>query len=49
MRRPHRSFHVYIWMLLLPALIAAVIVGVSVRKEDPVNAALPDAIAGDAE
>lgn len=41
MKRPHRSFHRLIWLLLAPAIAAALWAALALRPTEPVNDAIP--------
>jgi hypothetical protein len=44
MKRAHRTAHRLIWLILGPALAGLLWLAVTVRPDDPVNPALPDAL-----
>lgn len=44
MKRTHRKTHVFIWLVLGPAIIAVLLLAVLHRPADPVNESLPDVL-----
>ena len=47
MRRAHRTLHVTLWILIAPAVVAALFVALTHRPADPVSEA-PDAVVTEA-
>jgi hypothetical protein len=44
MKRAHRRTHLLIWLILGPAMIAALLLAVRYRPDAPVNNTLPETV-----
>ena len=49
MKRAHKKFHLMLWLILGPVMLAIIMAAVMVRPIAPVNDALPTTLIGEAD